>query len=297
MVIVFLILLSGAAVRLTGSGLGCSDWPNCSVGHLTPALSYHPLIEFGNRMVTIFMVVILSVTFLAFTRRRPFRRDLTWLSGLLVLGVFGEAAIGGAVVYSKLNPYLVMVHFLLTLALLVIAVIMVYRGSRDFTPTTARSLVPTSMRRLIYAELTLAAFVVAAGSATTGAAPDTGGASGQIVAKRIPIALRDMAELHSSLALLLVGIALALAVALHVLGVPERLAKAARIVFLVLCAQGAIGYIQYFTHLPGWLVEIHEAGMASLVIGFTQFYLALTERPKEVVEMGEQSATSIPLKV
>lgn len=281
MISVIVIILTGAAVRLTGSGLGCSDWPTCSVGHLTPAFSYHPLIEFGNRMVTVIMVILFAVTFLAMVRRRPFRRDLVWLSGLLVLGVVAEAVIGGLVVYSKLNPYLVMVHFLITLSMLVVAVVLVHRASRDYSVGSAHPLVQRSIVRFSYALCMLAAVVVAAGSATTGAAPDTGGAQGQLVAKRIPVSLRDMAELHSSLALVLVGGVLGVAVALHALGVVPRVAKASRVLLFTLVMQAAIGYVQYFTHLPAGVVELHELGIAILTVGFTQFLLSLTHHRAE----------------
>jgi len=115
------------------------------------------------------------------------------------------------------------------------------------------------------------AIVLAAGTATTGAGPHAGGSSGQLVAKRLPVALRDMAELHSSVALLLVGVVLSLVVALHAIDVPERVRRTARVFFCVLVAQAAIGYTQYFTHLPALLVELHVIGAVSIAIGTTRF--------------------------
>src|SRR5579884_3324969 len=118
LVVVVLNIVSGGAVRLTDSGLGCPDWPNCSRRSLTPALSFHPAVEFGNRMVVVVLTVLVAVTLVAALLRRPRRRDLAWLSAALVGGVLGEAVIGAVVVYSKLNPYAVMVHFLVGMALL-----------------------------------------------------------------------------------------------------------------------------------------------------------------------------------
>ena len=115
--------------------------------------------------------------------------------------------------------------------------------------------------------LALLALVLAAGTATTGAGPHAGDAAGQQVAKRIPVALRDMAELHSSLALLLVGVTIGLVVVVHALDVPERVRRSSRILLLVMVAQAAVGYTQYFTHLPALLVELHVLGATSLVIG------------------------------
>lgn len=280
MVCVSAIVLTGAAVRVTGSGLGCTDWPSCFKGHLTPPLQLHSLIEFGNRMVTVLLVVVIGVTFLAALLRRPFRRDLAWLSGGLVAGILVEAVIGGIVVYTKLNPYLVAVHFLATMLLVVNAVVLLHRSGRDYTER-GRVLVPRVIVLFSRALLLLVAVVIAAGAATSGAAPDAGGAQGQIVAKRIPVPLREMAELHSTLALFLIGVVLSLAVALHALDVPERVRKAARMLVVVLVLQAVVGYTQYFTHLPAALVEVHELGATVLVIGAVQFFLALSHRAPE----------------
>ncbi|HWF21841.1 MAG TPA: COX15/CtaA family protein, partial [Acidimicrobiales bacterium] len=112
LVIVVLNVVTGAAVRLSDSGLGCPDWPTCSKHELTPPLSLHPVVEFGNRVVVFVLVVACAAALIGAWRRSPFRKDLTWLAGGLILGVIGEAVLGGIVVYSKLNPYVVMVHFM-----------------------------------------------------------------------------------------------------------------------------------------------------------------------------------------
>lgn len=281
LVCVSAIVLTGAAVRVTGSGLGCSDWPECFKGHITPPLEYHSLIEFSNRMVTVLLVVVIGLTFLATLLRRPFRRDLSWLSGGLVAGVLLEAVLGGLVVYSKLNPYLVMVHFLATMLLVVVAAVLLHRSSRVYTSGSGRLVVPRPILLLSRGMAVLVSVVLAAGAATTGAAPDSGGAQGQEVAKRIPIGLREIAELHSTLALFLIGVVISLAVALHALDVPERVRKAARMLVVVLVLQGIIGYTQYFTHLPAAVVELHELGATVLVIGVTQFVLALIHHAPE----------------
>ncbi len=282
LVCVSAIVLTGAAVRVTGSGLGCSDWPSCTKGHLTPPLQFHSLVEFSNRMVTVLLVVVIGATFLATLLRRPLRRDLAWLSGGLVAGVLAEAVIGGIVVYSKLNPYLVIVHFLATMLLLVDAVLLMHRAGHDYA-APGRLLVPRPVLLLSRGLVLLVAVVVAAGAATTGAAPDAGGAQGQLVAKRIPVPLREMAELHSTLALFLIGVVLSLAVLLHALDVPERIRKAGRMLVVVLVLQAVVGYAQYFTHLPAALVELHELGATVLVIGVVQFFLALTHHAPERV--------------
>ena len=283
LVLVALIVVTGGAVRLTGSGLGCSDWPACSVGHLTPALQFHGLVEFGNRLVTVVITIAVGAAFLGTVFRRPRRRDLMYLGGGLVAGVLAQAVLGGIVVYTKLNPYLVMVHFFATMLLLVDAVVLVHRDSRDYSPGSAHLLIPRPLLRLHYGVLGMLALVIAAGTATTGAGPHAGDASGQLVAKRIPIALRDMAELHSSLALLLVGLTVGLVVGLHMVDVPERVRRAGRVFLAVMVAQAAVGYTQYFTHLPALVVEIHLLGVTVLVIGAVQCFLACTHHGREVV--------------
>lgn len=298
LVLTALIVVTGGAVRLTGSGLGCSNWPECSAGHLTSALQFHGLVEFGNRLVTVVLTIAVAAAFLGTVFRTPRRRDLIWLSGGLVVGVLAQAVLGGIVVYTKLNPYLVMVHFFATMLLLVDAVVLVHRSTRDYEPGAGRRLVPPLLIRLYYGLLALLAVVIAAGTATTGAGPHAGDTSGQQVAKRIPIALRDMAELHSSLALLLIGVTIGLVVALHVLDVPERVRRSARILMIVMFAQAGVGYTQYFTHLPALLVEVHLLGVTALVIGATQTFLACTFHAPEVVptsSVHDTSAARVPV--
>jgi cytochrome c oxidase assembly protein subunit 15 len=297
-VLTALIVLTGGAVRLTGSGLGCSNWPECSAGHLTPALQFHGLVEFGNRLVTIVLVIAVAASFLAMVCRAPRRSDLIWLSGGLVAGVLAQAVLGGIVVYTKLNPYVVMVHFLATMLLLVDAVVLVHRDRLDYAPGSAHLLVPRVLIRLYYALLALLTLVLAAGTATTGAGPHAGDASGQQIAKRIPIALRDMAELHSSLALLMVGLTLGLVVALHAAGVPERVRRSARVLMIVMVAQAAVGYTQYFTHLPALLVEVHLLGATAIVVGTVQTFLACTYHAPEIVAapiVPDTSAAGLPI--
>jgi cytochrome c oxidase assembly protein subunit 15 len=289
LVLTALIVLTGGAVRLTGSGLGCSNWPECSAGHLTSALQFHGLVEFGNRLVTVVLTIAVAAAFLGTIFRSPRRRDLVWLSGGLVAGVLAQAVLGGIVVYTKLNPYLVMVHFYLTMLLLVDAVVLVHRSNREYGPGSGHLLIPRPLIRLYYSLLTLLAIVIGAGTATTGAGPHAGDSSGQQIAKRIPIALRDMAELHSSLALLLIGVTIGFVVALHVADVPERVRRTARILMVVMVAQAAVGYTQYFTHVPALLVEVHLLGVTALVIGSVQTFLACTYHAPEIV-----AAPSVP---
>jgi cytochrome c oxidase assembly protein subunit 15 len=296
--LVTLIVLTGGAVRLTGSGLGCSDWPNCSTGHLTPALQFHPLIEFSNRMVTDVLVVAVAAAFLGAIFRAPRRRDLIYLSGGLVAGILAQAVIGGIVVLTKLNPYWVMLHLVATLVLVANAVVLVHRSTRDYSPGSGHALVPRPLLKFQYGILTLLGIVVAAGTAATGAGPLAGNAQGQEVAKRIPVAFRDLAELHAVLAMLLVGVTVGLVVGLHVADVPERVRRAGRMLLAVMVAQAAVGYTQYFTHLPAVLVEVHILGATVLVVGTVQCFLSCTFHPAEKVPVPaaeQRSGAGLPI--
>jgi cytochrome c oxidase assembly protein subunit 15 len=298
LVLVTLILLTGGAVRLTGSGLGCSDWPDCSTGHLTPALQFHPLIEFSNRMVTDVLIIAVAAAFLGAVFRRPHRRDLVYLSGGLVAGILAQAVVGGIVVLTKLNPYWVMVHLFATLLLLANAVVLVHRSRRDYSPGSARLLVPRPLLRFQYGILGLLAVVIAAGTATTGAGPLAGNSQGQEVAKRIPIAFRDLAELHAVLAMLLVGMTIGLVVGLHMADIPERVRRAGRVYLAVMVAQAAVGYTQYFTHLPALVVEVHILGATILVIGAVHCFLACTHHAPELLPTATEPVTtkaSVPI--
>ena len=191
-----------------------------------------------------------------------------------------------------------MVHFVATMLLLADAVVLVHRSTRDYSPGSAHLLVPRPLIRLYYGLLALLALVIAAGTAVTGAGPHTGDSSGQQIAKRIPVALRDMAELHSSLALLLIGVTVGLVVALHLGDVPERVRRSGRILMAVMAAQAAVGYTQYFTHLPALLVEVHLLGATVLVIGAVQTFLACTYHAPEALPaplVHDTSAPGVPI--
>jgi cytochrome c oxidase assembly protein subunit 15 len=191
------IVLSGAAVRLTGSGLGCPDWPTCFHHRLTGSWSIHPLIEYANRVVTILLVCVTALTFIAALLREVRRRDLVVLSGLLVLGVVADAVLGAFVVYSKLNPWLVASHMLLSLSMVVVGAVLYHRSKYVYGPGT-RSDVRDPHFRLI-ARLLWIPFVVllATGTMTTGSGPHAGSSQGQLVAKRLPFALSSAAWVHS----------------------------------------------------------------------------------------------------
>lgn len=265
LVVTVLNVITGAAVRLSDSGLGCPDWPTCSQRHLTPPLSLHPIIEFGNRVVVTLLVISCAVTVIASFLRRPRRRELRYLAGGLILGVIGEAVIGAFVVYSKLNPYVVGVHFLVGMALLGVAVVLTMRAGH----AAGRGQVVVSRGCLRLGRLLVAmmAVVLAAGSATTGTGPHAGGKG----AKRIPLGLEDMTRIHAEVVLTTIAVLVVLLWLLWRTNAPARTQTAGQVLLIVAAVQGAIGYIQFFTHLPALLVGIHVFG-ASMVWSTTLWF-------------------------
>lgn len=275
-----LIILTGEAVRLTGSGLGCPDWPTCFQHQIVASSSIHSKIEFGNRLVTLALVVIVGVTFLAAWWSERRRRDLLWLSGWLILGVVANAVLGAFVVYSKLNPYLVSLHLLLSLAMVALGA-MLYHHSKYVYGPGARADVRDPYFRNVARWLWLPFFVlVLTGTATTGSGPHAGSSQGQLVARRLPFALSSAAWVHSLAAVLFIGLITGLLVAIWHSGAPRALIFGVRRLVYVSLLQAAIGVTQYLTHLPGWLVEIHAFGAVALTIGVTQFNLRQIARDR-----------------
>ncbi len=296
-VLVVLNIVTGAAVRLTDSGLGCPDWPNCSQHRITPALSFHPAVEFANRMVVVVLCVTTAVTLLAALRRTPRRRGLVWLSAGLLGGVLGEAVLGAVVVYTKLNPYAVMTHFLVGIALLTDAVVLALRAGQVPRVGAGVSKVGRRERRISQAMVGLLALAVAAGTATTGAGPHAGGPG----AKRLPVPLADMARLHSSIVICLVGVTLLLLYLLDRSGAPPSVLERARLLLGAMVVQGVIGYTQYFSHLPALLVGVHVFGVTVVWTAMLWFSDGLTQRVVEVspsagAPVGAGAAPAVPVR-
>jgi cytochrome c oxidase assembly protein subunit 15 len=277
-----LIIATGAAVRLTGSGLGCPDWPTCYKGQLTGSLSFHPLLEYANRMVTVLLVGVTMVTFVAAWLRAPRRKDLIVFSLLLVVGVMLEAVLGAVVVYTKLNPWLVSSHLLLSLGMVVLAAILYHRAKYLYGKGMRADVRDPQMKRV--ARLLWLPFiaVVVAGTITTGSGPHAGSSRGQMRARRLPFALSDATIVHAALVTVFILIVVAIYFVLRRQGAPTKAQRGVLRLLLIGSLQGLVGVVQYFTHLPVGLVEIHVCLAASVTIGVTQFNLAQTGRDREV---------------
>jgi len=276
-----LIVLSGAAVRLTGSGLGCPDWPTCFHHKIAGSLSIHPLIEYTNRIVTVVLVCVTVATFIAALMRETRRRDLVQLSGLLIAGVVADAVLGAYVVYSKLNPWLVSLHMMLSISMVVIGAILYHRSKYVYGPGARRDV--RDPHFLLIARLLWIPFIVlvATGTMTTGSGPHAGGSHGQLTARRLPFAFSSAAWVHSLAAVLFIGLVTGLVFAIWNSAAPTALQLGVRRLVIIALVQAAIGVTQYLTHVPAWLVELHVAGAVSLTIGVTQFHLRQTAHDRE----------------
>lgn len=256
MVAFTVIVMSGAAVRLTGSGLGCPRWPRC-YGKVYPPLETHALIEFSNRMVTIPVTIAAFAAFLLAFRRRPYRRDLMWLSALLPLGVLSQAVLGGLTVKGDLAYGWVMGHFALSMLVLAAAVTLAWRASRE--PGTRPVLGDRRLVWVVRACVVLGALTIFAGTAATAAGPHAGGSPGQHIS-RLRFDGRGTMDFvihrHGEIALTF-GL-LALLAWWLARGRPDVLVRRTTTALCALVAlQGLVGLDQYKTHLPTQLVWVH----------------------------------------
>lgn len=261
------IVVTGGAVRLTGSGLGCPTWPRCTGTSLIPtrAHSFHGIIEFTNRQLTFVLALIAVVTLLAAYRQR---RELP-LALLAFLGIPAQAVMGGITVLTDLNPWTVAAHFLLSMSIIAVTTLLWWRLR---TPAT-RGFAPA----VLLARLTLLAAVVvlALGTVVTGTGPHAGDKG---ATHRIGLDPRGVAQLHADAVMVLIGLTVGIVVLLRVTGASDSARRAAWWLLGIELAQGVIGYVQYFTHLPSGLVAVHMLGACLVWIGALAVLFAVSPR-------------------
>jgi heme a synthase len=257
------IVMTGAAVRLTGSGLGCPRWPRC-YGKLYPPLETHALIEFSNRMVTVPVSIAAFAAFALAFRRRPRRRDLVRLSALLPLGVLGQAVLGGLTVRGALDYGWVMGHFALSMLVLAAAVLLAWRATHE--PGERPSSGDRTLVLAARATLFLGALTIFAGTAATAAGPHAGGTPGQKI-NRLAFDGKGTMDFvihrHGEIALAFGLLALLVWWLARRRGADPVLRRASTATCVLIALQGLVGLDQYETHLPTELVWIH-VGLATL---------------------------------
>ncbi|MBD2818420.1 heme A synthase [Streptomyces parvulus] len=272
------IVVTGGAVRLTGSGLGCPTWPKCTEDSLTNTseMGVHGVIEFGNRLLTYVLCAAVGWAIIAARSQKPFRRGLTRLGWAQFWIVMGNAILGGIVVLVGLNPYTVAAHFLLSTALIAVATVMWQRTREgDAAP---RPLVGKAIQQLVWVLVVVSVLLIAVGTVVTGAGPHAGDSS---EVERMPIDWETVSKVHAVLAWVVVTLTFALWFVLKAVDAPKGPLARTRDLFLVLLAQGVIGYVQYFTDLPEVLVGLHMFGSCLVWIATLRVLLALRERPEE----------------
>lgn len=303
-------VVSGGAVRLTGSGLGCSDWPACTATSVVAPLQFHAWVEFGNRLVNVVITIGIVLVALASLRRRPRRSDLAWLSWGLVAGVFAEIVLGGLTVLNKLAPPFVMAHFLLAMVLVVDAAVLYQRCRRPDVPLSTpsgagaapgtqtaeprsgltgegvgpvagpgRRAVPAPGRQLVRrghilagrAMLAWTFVVITLGTVVTSTGPHAGAPG----VPRFHFSLHTVAQLHGTSVELLLALTVATMWSMHRSRVPQEVFRRAELLLVVLVAQAGVGYTQYLTGDPVELVAVHLTGATVLVVAMVFFNMGL----------------------
>lgn len=279
------IIVTGGAVRLTGSGLGCPDWPNCEPGRLTPyaANDFHAMVEFVNRTVTGLVSLAVIVAVLGSIVRRPRRLDLVLLSLGLVVGVVVQIVLGALVVDKLLSPPWVMSHFLVSMVLLANALVLCRRAGQPddaFTrrPVPIASPAVVAMSRVLVA---VAAVVVVTGTVVTGSGPHSGDVPGTSQrATRLDFYIPDVARIHGTSAMVLLALVLVTLALVYRTRAPHAVVRRLTVLLAALLAQAGVGYAQYFTGIPALLVGIHVAGATALWAATVWFALGVTDRPR-----------------
>lgn len=272
-----LIVVTGGLVRLTGSGLGCPTWPQCEEGSYTPvihdALTFHPFVEFGNRLLSMVVGLVALVTVWAVWRWARDRSPMLGLA-LTILGLtVGQGVLGGITVLTGLHPTTVMAHFLVSMALIALSTALVLRERQPDGPR--RRLGPRLVHHVGLATGAVLVAVLALGTIVTGSGPHSGDAEEPA---RFGFDPRTVSWLHADAVMLFVGLVVAMLVATALV---KELAPARdwwSAVMLISLAQGAIGYTQYLTGLPEALVLVHMLGAAVLTLTVTGGILMLTTR-------------------
>ena len=279
----FLIIATGAAVRLTGSGLGCPDWPNCYQHRFVAPLGrLNSVIEDANRLLTGLLVVLVVVTVLAALARRPRRTDLVWLSVGLLGGVVAAAIQGAVVVYTKLGPWFVSSHLALSLALLVLAAVLHHRSRYQYGEGARREVRcawTLTLSRWLWLPLSA---TLLAGMATTGSGPHPGGNIDRSWPSACPSRCTTprgcTRRARSASSAWSPG-------RTSSSSTPPRRAEWSapfQRLLIVSAAQGVLGIVQYLTHLPVALVELHVIAAASITVGVLHFQLSQVARDREI---------------
>lgn len=298
------IIVTGAAVRLSGSGLGCSDWPTCENDQLVAEIDdLHAMVEFVNRVITGFVALAVIIAVLGSLFRTPRRKDLTYLSVGLVLGVIIQVIVGALVVREHLPPSLVITHFLVSMILVWNAVELDHRSR--LPDRTIKPLSNETLKRLTKLLLAIGVVVIVTGTIVTGSGPHSGAENQQIrealenqgeasaistlevEVERLPFDVPDVARIHG------ISVMLFLILTLRMLFFIKRnspiLLPNSQNLMAAIIVQAGIGYLQYFTGVPALLVGIHVAGATLIWVMILRLYLAVHQPIPEKSKIAAQN--------
>lgn len=267
------IVVTGGAVRLTASGLGCPTWPRCTDASYvnTSEMGLHGVIEFGNRMLTFAVGLIALATLLAVLAHRPRRPGLLGLAVAVFLGIPAQAVLGGITVLTNLNPWVVGLHFLASMAVIAAAYALWRRTAEPDGPTVA--VVPAPLRVLARITTGVSVVVLVVGTWVTGSGPHAGDHG----AARNGLDPESISQVHADSVFLLIGLSVALIFAFRAVGA-ERATRAAIVLVAVELGQGLIGFVQYFTHVPALLVGAHMLGSCLVLLATLSVLWSTRER-------------------
>lgn len=276
------IVVTGGVVRVTGSGLGCPTWPECVPGSLAPVAEqrqgFHKLIEFGNRTLTGLLLVLAVASIWVVLTRFADRRRLRLAAFAILGGIVLQALVGGATVLLDLHPNLVAFHFLLSMVLVALSTALL-RGSRDGLEGPGELLVHPVASRLAWATFAVGVVVLVLGTLVTGSGPHSGDVDALV---RTGFDARFISWMHADAVMFFAGLVIATLAAVWISGSSTDAGRARgawRAVLLVTVMQGVIGYVQYFTALPEFLVILHMLGASLLVVALTYGVLETRRNP------------------
>ena len=267
------IVVTGGAVRLTGSGLGCPTWPECTPGSYFPVENqvegvFHSWIEFGNRLLTFVLVLFALATVIAVVRSG--RKDLRILAAGQFLGIFGQGVLGGITVLTNLNPLTVAAHFLLSIILIAGATSLYSRRKR----ASVKTQVSAGLNRYSKFHILWAALVIALGTIVTAVGPHAGDRD----VPRLDLKIQEITRMHSISVYVLILFSVAYYRRKDISALTKR---RLRIFFGISLAQGVLGYIQYFLGVPELLVGLHILGSTLVWIAAWQIWLSVQFKDKE----------------
>jgi cytochrome c oxidase assembly protein subunit 15 len=292
-IIAFLVILTqggiavtGAIVRVTASGLGCPTWPQCFPGSFTPVphaevAGIHQAVEFGNRMITFLVVLTAALAVLAVTRARR-RREVLIYAWLMPASTVAQAVIGGITVLTGLLWWTVAIHLLASMTMVWLAVLLYVKiGEPDEdTAGISSESVPKPLRHLTALTAVVLAAQLVSGTLVTGAGPHAGDKSITQPVPRLQVEITTLVHLHSSLLVAYLALVVGLGFGLLAVHAPRPVIIRLGVLVVLVCAQGLVGTVQFFTGVPAALVAVHVLGAAACTAATAALWASLRERSK-----------------